>query len=288
MDIEKSGKFIAICRKKRGLTQKELAEKLGVTDKAVSRWETGKGFPDVSLLIPLAEVLDVSVSDILCGEAANSQKDSDDAIAGALSFVKDTYTATAVWILLIAGLAMLISPMFTAGTSALPALVIGTILIAAALLIKQGGIIVKLNEFIRRLPKSIAGICALVTIITALVLEALPYGAVLIFATPDSTFRSTYSYFDLMPFGYANFAPLITALLTCTVMTMAIIVAVNELRRKECTRLKRAAFICSVIAALISILPPIVYGADYLSVTGALITVMLTLSAISQTFFNRK
>jgi transcriptional regulator with XRE-family HTH domain len=51
------------------MTQKELAEKIGVTDKAVSRWETGKGFPDVSFLIPLAEILGVSVTEMIRGEA---------------------------------------------------------------------------------------------------------------------------------------------------------------------------------------------------------------------------
>lgn len=57
MNIIKSGNFICEQRKKLGLTQKELAEKIGVTDKAVSKWENGRGFPDVSLLTPLAEVL---------------------------------------------------------------------------------------------------------------------------------------------------------------------------------------------------------------------------------------
>ena len=58
MDLNKTGLFIAYRRKQKGLTQKDLSEKIGVTDKAVSRWETGRGFPDVSLLEALAEVLD--------------------------------------------------------------------------------------------------------------------------------------------------------------------------------------------------------------------------------------
>jgi len=68
MDLIKTGLFISTLRKEKDMTQKELAEKIGVTDKAVSRWETGKGFPDVSLLTTLAEALCVSVSEIIIGE----------------------------------------------------------------------------------------------------------------------------------------------------------------------------------------------------------------------------
>jgi len=68
MDHIKTGKFIAQQRKEKEFTQKQLADKLGVSDKAVSRWECGKGFPDVSLMIPLCELLGISVNELLCGE----------------------------------------------------------------------------------------------------------------------------------------------------------------------------------------------------------------------------
>ena len=68
MDAKVTGCFIAQLRKELGLTQKELAEKLEVTDKAISRWETGKGLPDTSLLKPLAEILGVSVGELLSGK----------------------------------------------------------------------------------------------------------------------------------------------------------------------------------------------------------------------------
>ena len=55
-------------RKERGLTQKELAEKTGVSEKAVSKWETGRGFPDTGLILPLAEALQVSVNELLSGQ----------------------------------------------------------------------------------------------------------------------------------------------------------------------------------------------------------------------------
>lgn len=68
MDAKVTGCFIAQLRKELGLTQKELAEKLEVTDKAISRWETGKGLPDASLLKPLAEIFGVSVGELLSGK----------------------------------------------------------------------------------------------------------------------------------------------------------------------------------------------------------------------------
>lgn len=68
MDQEKIGRFIANCRKEQNLTQEQVAEKLGVSNKTVSRWENGNGFPDVSLLQPLCETLKISVNELLLGE----------------------------------------------------------------------------------------------------------------------------------------------------------------------------------------------------------------------------
>lgn len=67
MNALETGKFISAKRREKGITQKELAEKLGVTDKAVSKWETGRGMPDVSVLENLSKELEVSVSEILNG-----------------------------------------------------------------------------------------------------------------------------------------------------------------------------------------------------------------------------
>ncbi|MBS6679456.1 MAG: helix-turn-helix transcriptional regulator, partial [Clostridiales bacterium] len=64
----KFGAFVALCRKEKNMTQLELAQELKVTDKAVSRWERGKGFPDISLLVPLAEALDITVLELMNSE----------------------------------------------------------------------------------------------------------------------------------------------------------------------------------------------------------------------------
>lgn len=65
MDNIQFGAFVAQLRKERGLTQKELADKLNVTDKAISKWETGKGFPDIKLMEPLAQALGVSLVELM-------------------------------------------------------------------------------------------------------------------------------------------------------------------------------------------------------------------------------
>lgn len=68
MNQAKIGKFIAQRRKEKNLTQAQLAEKLNITDRAVSKWETGKGMPDSSIMLDLCSVLDVSVNELLSGE----------------------------------------------------------------------------------------------------------------------------------------------------------------------------------------------------------------------------
>ncbi|MBO4368703.1 MAG: helix-turn-helix transcriptional regulator [Desulfovibrio sp.] len=68
VDVKKTGKFIAELRHENGLTQKELAEKLNVSDKAVSRWETGKGYPDIPSLVAISELFSVSINEIIYAE----------------------------------------------------------------------------------------------------------------------------------------------------------------------------------------------------------------------------
>ena len=68
MDQAKIGRFIAECRKKSNLTQMQLAEKLSITDRAVSKWETGKTMPDTSIMLELCDILCISVNELLSGE----------------------------------------------------------------------------------------------------------------------------------------------------------------------------------------------------------------------------
>jgi len=74
MDLNKISSFIKLKRKELGITQEELAKKLFITEKAISRWETGRGTPDISLLIPLAKELKIDVSELLNGEEKRNNK----------------------------------------------------------------------------------------------------------------------------------------------------------------------------------------------------------------------
>lgn len=73
MDQVKIGKFIAQCRKEQNLTQAQLAEKLNITDKAISKWETGKGLPDSSIMIELCQKLNINVNELLSGERLSTE-----------------------------------------------------------------------------------------------------------------------------------------------------------------------------------------------------------------------
>lgn len=74
MNQEKIGKFIAHCRKEKNMTQAELAEKLGVTDKSIGNWENGRNMPDLSLFKPLCDELNISLNDLMSGEKVKEKE----------------------------------------------------------------------------------------------------------------------------------------------------------------------------------------------------------------------
>lgn len=87
MDQIKIGKFIAQMRKDQGLTQRQLAELLSISDKTVSKWECGKGLPEASLMLPLCEALHMTVNDLLTGEKVSPseyQKNAEENMMGLL------------------------------------------------------------------------------------------------------------------------------------------------------------------------------------------------------------
>ena len=73
MDQIRIGKFIADERKRKGYTQKQLSEKLEISDKTISKWERGNGFPEVSLLLPLCNELEITVNELLSGERVSEE-----------------------------------------------------------------------------------------------------------------------------------------------------------------------------------------------------------------------
>ena len=88
MDQIKIGKFIAECRKKNNLTQMQLAEKLNITDRAISKWENGKGMPDSSIMLDLCNELKISVNELLSGEVLEMNKYNEKVEKNLLEIVK--------------------------------------------------------------------------------------------------------------------------------------------------------------------------------------------------------
>ncbi|MBE5820088.1 MAG: helix-turn-helix transcriptional regulator [Clostridiales bacterium] len=88
MDQIKIGKFIAECRKKNNLTQMQLAEKLNITDRAISKWENGKGMPDSSIMLDLCKELKISVNELLSGEMIDMKNYDENAEKNLLEMLK--------------------------------------------------------------------------------------------------------------------------------------------------------------------------------------------------------
>ena len=89
MDQIKTGKFISALRKDKGLTQMQLAVILGISDKTISKWERGAGLPEVSLMMPLCEALEISVNELLTGEKLTDAEYKMKAEATIMDLVKE-------------------------------------------------------------------------------------------------------------------------------------------------------------------------------------------------------
>ncbi|MBQ2735528.1 MAG: helix-turn-helix domain-containing protein [Clostridia bacterium] len=119
MDQIKIGKFIAACRKQKNLTQLQLAEQLGITDKAVSKWERGIAMPDTSIMLALCDILTISVNELLSGEKIsmenNNQKNEQLLLDMAKELEKRNKTIwTAMWAIMIVSLTALLAGLFIA------------------------------------------------------------------------------------------------------------------------------------------------------------------------------
>ena len=119
MDQTKIGRFIAECRKKENLTQVQLAEKLNITDRAISKWETGKSIPDSSIMLELCDVLKITVNDLLSGEKINmennNQKNEQLLLDMAKELEKKNKTIwSSMWIIMIVSMTALLAGLFIA------------------------------------------------------------------------------------------------------------------------------------------------------------------------------
>ncbi len=125
MDQLKIGRFIAQRRKDVGLTQLQLAEALGITDRAVSKWERGKSLPDASLMLPLCKILQITVNDLLHGEVISMENYNNEMEQKLLELVEekkqsDRRLLTLEWVVGILSLIIMMVPCFVAAYAPIP------------------------------------------------------------------------------------------------------------------------------------------------------------------------
>lgn len=285
MNAEKTGEFISKIRGELGITQRELADRIGVTDKAVSKWETGRGFPDVSVLKPLARELGVSVTELMNGERFDPEQpekissQTDSAVLETLRYVKRMSRKTIGVITVIVGACLTAAPLYTT-FAYFPITILGV-------LVLSGGVYMSVTKGTNRsfrIPKIALEFVSLGALAAAIILELLPNGVVLWWATPPGEpLKSTYcSYFNPLAYGNAHFSPLITAALTVvsTILTIIVLIA-----RSKHTKLCNALFICLIITTAISTCP-VLYGLKYVTTIGVFITIALGVSAITRAIAN--
>ena len=119
MNQIKIGRFIAECRKKASLTQAQLAEKLGITDKAISKWERGVAMPDTSIMLELCDILGISVNELLSGEKIDMENNNQKNEQLLLDMSKELEAKnktiwSSMWLIMIVSITVLIAGIFVA------------------------------------------------------------------------------------------------------------------------------------------------------------------------------
>ena len=117
MDQIKIGKFIAECRKEKNLTQMQLAEKLNITDRAISKWECGKAMPDTSIMLELCDILSISVNELLCGEKISMENNEQKSKQIMLDLSKELEHKsktiwTSMWVIMLVSMVALFGGLF--------------------------------------------------------------------------------------------------------------------------------------------------------------------------------
>ena len=146
MDQIKIGKFIAECRKKNNLTQMQLAEKLNITDRAISKWENGKGMPDSSIMLDLCAELKISVNELLSGELIDMKeydKKTEELLVelAKQDELKNRKLMTSMWTLLITSAIFYIVILLLAVNTLEEGVLLGTIICVSTMIFVIAGFI---------------------------------------------------------------------------------------------------------------------------------------------------
>jgi transcriptional regulator with XRE-family HTH domain len=146
MDLIKIGKFIADCRKKKNITQEQLAEKLYITDRAVSKWERGLSLPDADKMLDLCNILDISVNELLNGEKIDMkdyEKKTEELLVelAKQDELKNRKLMTAMWTILITSLAFYLGILLIAVNTLEEGWLLGVIICTSTILLLIAGFI---------------------------------------------------------------------------------------------------------------------------------------------------
>jgi len=146
MDLTKIGRFIALCRKNKKLTQEQLAEKLYITDRAVSKWERGLSLPDASIMLELCNILSISVNELLNGEKIdmkNYDKKSEELLLqlAEQDELKNKKLMTSMWTILITSGIFYMIVIILAATTLEEGLLLGLIICTSTILFVIAGFI---------------------------------------------------------------------------------------------------------------------------------------------------
>lgn len=273
MDLKKTGTLISQRRKELSLTQKDLADRLQVTDKAISRWETGKGFPESSLLQPLAQALELSIAEIVNGvrtEPERAAEQTDNALVAAVSYAKRMQNTVVAVLMAVAGTYFLLAPLFTVGIHTGVSWCVAALLYTGAML-----------QFWNKWPSAkVARLLGATCMVAALVLQIIPGSAVLVFSGPDYHKVELLSCFDLMLVGYAMFTPFLSGVINGASVLMMFLLLVFK---KE--NLTNKIFVCTILAGIFMVLPALLSW-EYVTVMGLLAALLLFFSVIFQSRAN--
>ncbi|MDQ2086226.1 helix-turn-helix transcriptional regulator [Herbivorax sp. ANBcel31] len=291
MDVKKIGRFIFELRKEKGYTQKNLAEKLKVTDKAVSRLEKGKDVINVLVLENLSKIFDVSVSEILSGERMekeNRVEKTDRIILDTLDKSNKMRSNMINGIYIAVGIILLIGPLFTRSKLFLNMLSFthmfflipfGMVFITKA--IQQ--IVYENRGKKLNVSKKTMYIGALACQVTALILELLPSAFKSgFFGIPDH-FIVTSSYFSIGHIGYGYFPPFLTGVMTILIILLSVI---NVIKKFSAVKIQNALLTCSTIATLLAHISGVFLGMRYVTMIGCIISILLLISTVLLVFAN--
>ena len=286
MGNSKIGFLISELRKQKGYSQKDLADKLKITENDISLWETGKELPETTLHKRLSEIFEVSIDDLLKDQESSNETSNGDkkaAVTDSLKYLGQRANTIINIVLILIGCVILLIPVFKGTINNNYFCVYGAFFIILAIwrmVFKH--LKVKVSDSYKALYSFV-----LLSQLTAFILEMFTESLAMPFSNgPNNYIIHTFSYFSLTPpFAGAEYSPLLTGILTVVVILLSIIILINK---GKSFKLRNADFVCSILAFVFSILLFFQSEIDYISIPNYAIAILLLLSTILLVVANRR